>query len=83
MRPDYIDAHKFSINHKIQIKIDLICGCSNCLEVFSPLEIRDWIPDKDGTAVCPNCGIDSVIGNSSGYPITVEFLEKMNRYWFN
>jgi len=28
------------------------------------------------------CGIDSVIGSASGYPITTEFLESMNRRWF-
>ena len=29
-----------------------------------------------------NCDIDSVIGDSSGFPITKEFLKKMNEYWF-
>ena len=31
---------------------------------------------------CFYCGIDSVIVESSGFPITNEFLKKMNRYWF-
>jgi hypothetical protein len=52
------------------------------LEIFSPQEIYEWIPDISGTAVCPYCGIDSVIGESSGYPITKEFLQEMYDYWF-
>jgi hypothetical protein len=31
---------------------------------------------------CPRCGIDSVIGDQSGFPITPEFPERMKRYWF-
>ena len=58
-----------------------------CKQIFSPLEIDDWIVedtkiDYRGTALCPYCGIDSVIGASSGFPITKEFLEAMYRTWF-
>ena len=34
------------------------------------------------TAICPFCGIDSVIGDRSGVPITKEFLSGMNQVWF-
>lgn len=44
--------------------------------------INQWIYDEEETAFCPYCGVDSVIGESSGYPITREFLEEMNHYWF-
>jgi len=32
--------------------------------------------------MCPECGIDSVIGSDSGYPITRDFLKRMCDYWF-
>jgi hypothetical protein len=32
--------------------------------------------------MCARCGIDSVIANASGYPITTEFLKKMHDHWF-
>ena len=84
---DYIEAHRFCNNHMAQIKRDSICGCFYCGKIFNPIEITEWIItdsdcDREGTAICPYCGIDSVIGESSGFPITKEFLEKMNRYWF-
>jgi len=80
---DIIEAHKHSINHKSAISKDKKCGCFYCLQIFSPKEITEWIEDKiDGTAVCPYCNIDSVVGESSGFPITKEFLLKMNEYWF-
>ena len=53
------------------------------MKIFTPQEITDWIEDKSGiTALCPSCGIDSVIGESSGFPITEEFMREMNSYWF-
>ena len=79
---DYIDAHKFCINNRSALKSDAACGCFYCLKIFDPKEITEWIEDTSGTAVCPYCGIDSIIGAYTGYPITHEFLEKMYRYWF-
>jgi hypothetical protein len=39
--------------------------------------------EKDGvkTAICPICGIDSVLGDAS-VEITAELLEKMNGLYF-
>lgn len=86
-RVDYIAAHTYSNNHMDTIKKDHNCGCFYCLAIFNPVEIEEWIIDENpcdkyGTAICPRCGIDSVIGESSGYPITLEFLRGMHQYWF-
>jgi len=51
----------------------------------TPGDVAKWVDEQDGvgqTALCPKCGIDSVIGSSSGYPITQAFLSGMRRYWF-
>ncbi len=79
---DLIFAHEFSSNHRARLMSDRICGCFYCLKIFDPKEIVNWIKDPGETAVCPYCGIDSLIGESSGYPITNEFLERMRAYWF-
>jgi hypothetical protein len=81
-KPDYKTAHKFSSNHKRDLQQDSICGCFYCLSIFAPEEITEWIEDEAGTAVCPYCGIDAVIGKSSGFPITEAFLQQMHDYWF-
>jgi hypothetical protein len=50
--------------------------------MFPPTEIKEWCDDGN-TAICPRCGIDSVIGDASGFPITSpDFLARMNHYWF-
>jgi len=79
---DYIEAHKFSSNQKAQILKDQRCGCFYCLAIFRTSEIIEWIDSNSDTAICPYCGIDAVIGEGSGYPLTEEFLKKMKKYWF-
>ena len=87
MKYDLELAHRFSNNLKPELEKDIKCGCFYCLTIFEPSEIEEWIIadnpcDKRGTAICPHCGIDSVIGESSGFPITTEFLLKMKKHWF-
>ena len=84
--PDYVVAHYYSNNHKEALQHDNKCGCFYCLTIFDPKEITEWLEydnpcDRYGTAICPYCGIDSIIGESSGFPITKEFLQKMKNYW--
>ena len=79
--PRYIRAHKHASKHKSEILRSKMCGCFYCLENFDPSEISEWI-DDDQTAMCPHCGIDSVIGSASGYPISRDFLKRMHQYWF-
>jgi len=83
--PDYITAHKHSIRHRKEILESEECGCFCCCVVFNPSEINEWVDEIEGqgqTALCPKCGIDSVIGSISGYPITSSFLRKMEKHWF-
>ncbi len=81
---EMIEAHDWSFKNMDSLKNDKICGCFYCCEIFNPSEIKEYIEEHDGgkTAICPYCGIDSVIGESSGFPITEEFLTRMKEYWF-
>lgn len=80
---DVITAHKFCVNNKKELQNDKKCGCFYCLKIFEPTEITRWLNEGNGTALCPYCGTDSVIGESSGFPVENGFLKKMNEYWFN
>lgn len=78
---DVVQAHKHSIRHREEIQESSLCGCFYCLETFPPQEIVDWIDDGE-CALCPKCGIDSVIGDRSGFHIEKTFLEAMRSHWF-
>ena len=79
-------AHKKSIYHRAEIERSQRCGCFHCSKIFSPDEIVCWTdtskPHSQQSALCPSCGIDSVIGDASGFPIAEDFLEEMRRAWF-
>lgn len=76
-------AHDFCFQNMPYLRKDEVCGCFFCLKIFHPREITESVDDYGiATALCPYCGIDSVIGESSGYPITREFLRKMHDRWF-
>ena len=81
MPGDVFEAHKHSSKHRSEIMASEVCGCFYCIQIFKPSEIKDWTDDGQ-TAQCAKCGIDSVIGSSSSFPITAEFLQEMHKYWF-
>ena len=79
-------AHARSIRHRAEIEASATCGCFHCKKTFAPSEIEEWTdtknPAPEQTALCPRCGIDSVIGDKSGFALTSEFLTEMNEAWF-
>jgi hypothetical protein len=79
--PGYIRAHTHASKHRIEIEKSERCGCFYCLQTFFPSEILHWIDEGD-TAMCPRCGIDSVIGSASGFSLSEKFLSRMHAYWF-
>lgn len=86
LQAEITEAHKTSIHHKESIMMSSTCGCFHCLAIFPPSKISAWTdtsePEPRHTALCPECGIDSVIGSDSGYSITKEFLSAMRKHWF-
>jgi len=80
---EYLEkAHNHCIYHRAELENSSYCGCFHCLQVFNPKDIICWI-DEDKTALCPLCGIDSVIGDDSGYPVRDKrFLKAMYRRYF-
>jgi hypothetical protein len=82
---DLEEAHSHSIRNRDELIRSEICGCFFCSATFTPAEITGWIDEPNGegkTAECPRCGIDSVIGSASGYPIGAAFLREMHDRWF-
>jgi hypothetical protein len=83
---DLVNAHTHSSNHRADLFRSEWCGCFRCLAIFPTEAIEDWTDVVDGvgvTAFCPECGIDSVIGAASGYPIEEWFLRRMRERWFS
>jgi hypothetical protein len=80
-------AHGYSIFNEKSIEDSDVCCCFYCESIFKPEKISEWVDQslkKGLTALCPNCGIDSVIGSSSNLPVSDEtFLKEMRSLWFS
>ena len=75
-------AHGFSQSNEAEILSSERCGCFFCLKVFDSGEVHDWLNDGgEKTALCPYCGVDSVLPDSK-VELSKDFLEKMYEVWF-
>jgi hypothetical protein len=72
-------AHDACNHNREVIERSSTCGCFHCLNIFPATEVDHY---WGGSAVCPYCDVDAVIGDASGYKITPEFLNEMNTVWF-
>lgn len=74
---ELIKLHKCAINNRQQIEVADTCGCFYCKNIFYAGDITEWC-DNQQTAICPHCGVDSVIANPAQ-----EDLEMLNKYYFS
>lgn len=76
------NASKASSKSKEVLSKAKLAGCFHCTEIFPVSEIVEWVDDKD-TALCPKCGVDSVLGDNQGYPLNKQSLEFIYKDRFN
>lgn len=74
----YTAAHKHASKHRQELESSDQCACFFCFRKFVSADIKKWV-DGDQTALCPHCGIDSVLGNAS-VRIDDPFLRKMHQH---
>ncbi len=90
---ELLAARHHTWNNKAEIEASMVCGCCVCLRIFPPDDIVAWNSGdaknleelesvSGGTALCPRCGGDAVIGDKSGFGINPNFLARMNEAWF-
>ena len=86
-KPFLYKAHHFcSYNRGAIETMSTQCGCFHCLRTFESKDIKEWT-DNNETALCPYCGIDSVLGNKNPFCedmdfSTGKFLKEMQVCWF-
>jgi hypothetical protein len=76
-------VHALSRNNEKLISKSKIVGCFYCLKIFSADKITGYRDNKEKSAICPFCSVDSIIPGSSGIELSEEFLKAMKRHWFN
>lgn len=75
------EASKYSIYDMSELQNSSQAGCYYCKSIFDTSAIKETT-DEGKTALCPKCGIDSVLPDSSPFALDIETLSKLNKYWF-
>jgi hypothetical protein len=87
---ELIEAEEFLIPDQFKLAYDATCrtrdklmatehaGCFFCVTIYKPKSIQEWT--DDGQAICPVCGIDSVM--PVGAEMDNGFVIAMNKYFY-
>ena len=74
-------AHRHCTANETELRQSKVAGCFYCTSVFPATEVTRFL-ENERTALCPECMIDSVLGDASGFPISPPFLAERHQYWF-
>jgi len=78
--------HAYSLDNRTAVEASKLCGCFYCLAIFPPALVTKWTWG-DQTALCPICGIDSVLPSSEvqldDYFEFRDLLTRMKAEWFD
>jgi hypothetical protein len=72
--------HRHTRANRMELEASEVCGCIACERIYFPSEVVRWL--EDGTALCPHCGVDAVVGSASGIPIMPGVLRRAHERWF-
>lgn len=81
--PKLLALHARASNNEIEILKSKTCSCFFCRQTYSARLVNDWINDARGvTAICPECGMDAVIGDAGGEAMDKALLKEMNLAYY-
>ena len=83
-------VHQHCTGNRQALAESELAGCFYCCALFPAGSVTDWVDgpaletgdlDDGITALCPKCGIDSVLPSAS-VPLSRDLLVAMRNYWF-
>lgn len=80
--------HSYTFENRRLLKRYKECTCLYCGYTFNYTKINNWVKDQNElTAICPKCGIDSVVptrvnNNVDNYTLTEELRLKVKKLYF-
>ena len=91
---DLQSIHSFSSLHRPLMERSQRAGCFYCLAEFAPSTITEWVDAPEDasddealsvgvTALCPRCGIDSVLPSAAPIKWDESLLVEMRAFWFS
>lgn len=79
--PELDNIYRHALGNRKEVERSALCGCVSCGKLFPATEVVDYV-DAGLTALCPECGIDAIVGDASGVELTAELLAELNKRYF-
>lgn len=77
------ELHERAHDNEIEILGSKTCSCFFCRQTYDARKVNDWVNGQNGmTAICPECGMDAVIGDKGGEPLSKETLKALNLAYY-
>jgi len=76
-----LGVHHFCNDNKLGVQESQRCGCFCCCRIFPARDVTEYVGTAP-RAVCPLCGIDSVLPGA-WIELTTELLVEMEQKWFS
>lgn len=71
-----------SFKNRAALEKSKLAACYYCLATYQAKEITEWT-DRDETALCPACGMDSVVAEDEGQLPDMQTLEAWRKDSFS
>jgi hypothetical protein len=90
-RADFESVHRYSSNNRSLLASSKLAGCFYCGAIYDASGVKDWVDgghtesgelDDGVTALCPRCGIDSVLPDAAPIILDGNLLAEMREHWF-
>ena len=75
------ELHRASNDNRPELEKYPHAWCFYCCRKFESKKIKEWI-DKKQTALCPHCGVDSVLSQTEKVVLNEEIINDMHSFWF-
>ncbi len=83
VEPRLLEIQRHAVNNDLEILKSETASCFFCRQTYSARKVNDWITDERGvTAICPECGMDAVVGDASGFALTHDDLKALNAAFY-
>lgn len=70
------NAPQLSSNNRAEVEKNKECGCYFCMRIINTKRIKEYT--NDGSAICPVCGVDSLLPGIT----LAHILSKAADQWF-
>ncbi len=74
-------AAQLAFKNRVAVEKSETCGCYYCGGIFPGGDVKEYT-DGGLTALCPRCGVDSVLSSAQNVAVCEDTLKKSHDFWF-